>query len=280
MRFELIIIFLLCLIICGCNKTIHRLNIVCFVDYSGSLTRETLEHYVNIISSNVFMNLQENDRLVVLPIDEGSKKEPVKIVFEDLYNEKNKFKVKHSIAHLKEIKLKKIQDYKNEKVLKIHDELIRQKDLRERFTNYTDILSALEQTKSLIETKTEVPNSANLLEKVEKFLSTNDVITSENIICIFSDMILETEKYNFSNPTGVSDEEKEKIIKDLLENNKMPNLNGCKIFITGRTGKTNTQIDNIQNFWKNYFLKAGAQLINDDYDNGGQITNSIINTGV
>jgi hypothetical protein len=72
--FFILIVFL----VGGCDTGIHqRMNCVCLIDYSGSLSEETLHRYIEIISTDVVRRLGEKDRLTILPIDEGAKTEAV-----------------------------------------------------------------------------------------------------------------------------------------------------------------------------------------------------------
>ena len=52
---------------------------------------------------------------------------------------------------------------------------------------------------------------------------------------------------------------------------RIPDLRGCVVFVNGRTGTSNLQVENIRNFWAQYLKEAGAELSAYDYDSGPQI---------
>jgi hypothetical protein len=85
-------------------------------------------------------------------------------------------------------------------------------------------------------------------------------------------MIQESSDFDFSK---ISEEATrfEVILDNLTQNNRIPNLNLCTIFVDGRTGKTNAQVENIKNFWTAYFQKSGGNLISYDYDCRKEIEN-------
>jgi len=93
-----------------------------------------------------------------------------------------------------------------------------------------------------------------------------------NIIVIFADMIQESNQCSFARPEGCSAKEASRIIKDLRARNLIPDLRDCKVFVNGRTGKSNLQVENIRNFWIQYFKESQAELSAYEYDAGKQIT--------
>jgi hypothetical protein len=264
---------LLLTIIFSCSaQTQNRLNCICLIDYSGSLSEATLENYINIISFDIFQNLNEKDRLIVLPIDEGAKIKAVKIVYED-FSEHKFSNPTDGFTHAREHVLKRIHDYAISSAPRIHDEIEKQKELRKKFTYYTDILSALEQCKPLLETNTE----DNFWQSIDRFFSGKRRIISDNLIVLFSDMIQESSEVNFNNSTGCSVEESKKILAGLAKNNRIPNLTHCSVFVNGRTGQNNLQVDNIKNFWMNYFKATNADLIVYDFDCSEQLKSYLLN---
>lgn len=258
-KIVLITITILCFYGCDMN-TKNRLNCICLIDYSGSLTEESLKNYSEIITNTVFSNLNEADRLIVIPIDEGAKTQAIRIVYEDLSTMKFS-KSTDGFTNKQDSTFKRINDYVQSKRNLLFNEIISQKKLRAKFTDKTDIISALEQVQLLLER----PSEKNFWNKLLDFVSGKTKLLSENSIIIFSDMIHESNEFDFA----VYRENKslyEIALEKLVQNNKIPNLKDCLIFVDGRTGNTNKQVENIKNFWTDFFEKSGANLVSYDYD--------------
>jgi len=247
--------------------TQERLNCICLIDYSGSLTEQTLNRYIDIITENILENLREKDRLVVLPIDEGAKIEPVKLVFEDLSEKKFSYHT-DGYTHARDSLLYRLNKYVKSIQPEIKKKLKQEKINRQKYTYYTDIFSALEQVVALLEHN----EPDTFWDRLERFVTGKKKLISKNAIFIFSDMIQESKEISFANPTGCTPDEAQFIIDKLNNFNKIPNLEGCVIFVNGRTGISNEQVDNIQNFWIRYFKEAKAELKAYDYDVGHEIT--------
>jgi hypothetical protein len=89
-------------------------------------------------------------------------------------------------------------------------------------------------------------------------------------------MIQESSECNFAGPEGCSPELARITIDKLRAWNRIPDLHGCVVFVNGRTGKTNEQVESIKSFWTQYFKESGAELAAYDYDSGSQITSYLI----
>ena len=246
----------------------HRLDIVSLIDFSGSLSEDTVERYIVIITNNILGNLDEKDRLVVLPIDEGAKREPVRIVFEDMSRQKFSHAT-DGLAHACERRVQRLHQYAAEAGPRIQAEVKRQKVLRKKYTNLTDILSAIEQTASLFR---EDATRETLLDRSLRFLSGRKDIISAHMLVLFSDMIQESEDYNFARSWGPTKTETSRILAQLVERGRIPNLMGAKVFVNGRTGTSNRQIENIEHFWREYFRNTKADLLAYGFDSGNEIT--------
>ncbi len=261
------------LMLSGCDTGSHqRLNCICLIDYSGSLPEDTLRRYVEIISTEVEKRLGERDRLVVIPIDEGSKTEAVKLVYDDRGEQQFSFHT-DGYAHASDSVKLRLRKYAEDNGPKIAAELLRQKAIREKYTYYTDIFSALEQVAGLVERNTQ----DTFMDGVQRFVSGKKRIVSTNVIMIFSDMIQESSDCSFAGPEGCTPDEARNVLARLQASKRVPDLHGCTVFVNGRTGKDNTQVENNQAFWTKYFKSAGAELAAYDYDCGPQITTYLIN---
>lgn len=259
LKFIALTFFLFCSYGCETN-TKSRLNCVCLIDYSGSLTEETLKSYAEIITNTVFKNLNEVDRLIVIPIDEGAKTQAIKIAYEDL-STIDFSKATDGFTHKQDSIKKRINNYVETKLIGLYDEIINQKKLRKQFTGKTDIISAMEQVLTLLER----PIKDDFLTKILNFISGKTELVSENAIIIFSDMIQESTDFNFAQfPNDAT--RYDAVLENLIENKRIPDLKLCSIFVDGRTGKSNTQVENIKNFWATYFKNSGGILLSYDYD--------------
>lgn len=252
----------------GCNTGIHqRMNCICLIDYSGSLSEQTLQRYVEIISSDILKQLREKDRLVVLPIDEGAKTEAVKLVYKDFAEKQFSFNT-DGYAHARDSLLMRLRQYTDQTGKEIASQLLQEKTLRAKYTYFTDIFSALEQAAALLEHN----ELDTFWSGVERFITGKKKIVSTNVIILFSDMIQESSETSFAGPEGCTHEQADSVLGKLRTSNRIPNLQGCVVYVNGRTGKSNLQVDNSKNFWVQYFKEAGAGLAAYDYDAGSQIT--------
>ena len=256
----------------GCNTGVRRgLNVVGLIDFSGSLPPKALERYIQIICHHVMMNLDEVDRLVILPIDEGAKKEPTRLVFDDMSQHQFSFPT-DGFTHAQELRLKRVHDYVNNRAPEIEAEIKRQKEIRKQFTYQSDILSAIEQAAKLERRDAR----ENLAGAFGRFVSGKKAVAWRNVMVIFSDMIQESSEYSFASPEGPDSKTIPSIVKQLKGNGRLPDMSGWVIFVDGRTGSTNRQIVRIQDFWVQYFKAAGGELRAYDYDVGNEIGSFLV----
>ena len=257
-----------CLLLCpGCDTgTVQRLNCICLIDYSGSLSPETLSLYVRTISSDVLRRLGEKDRLVILPIDEGAKTEAVQLVSQDLA-EKQFLYHSDGYAHAKDSLRARLLRYADLMEPKISAQLLREKGLRQDFTYKTDIFAAIEQAAALAEQN----EQETFWEGTRRFVTGRKRVESTNLLLIFSDMVHETGEVSFAGPEGCTPGMADSTLLDLQASGQLPDLRGWTVFVNGRTGKSNVAVDNIKRFWVRYFELTHARLAAYDYDAGSQI---------
>lgn len=266
-RILLVIIAGLGFLVWGCDTgTVQRLNCICLIDYSGSLSEQTLHRYVEIISSDILRRLGEKDRLVVLPIDEGAKTKAVKLVYDDRAERRFTYYT-DGYAHAEDSLRLRLKQYADEKGPEIESELLRQKELRQKYTYLSDIFAALEQAAVLVERN----ESESFWQGLRRFIAGKKKLVSTNVIILFSDMIQESSECSFAGAKGCTPEQAREILDKLRAWNRVPDLHGCLVFVNGRTGSDNEQLENIQNFWAQYFKETGASLAAYDYDAGPQI---------
>lgn len=251
----------------GCDTgTVQRLNCICLIDYSGSLSQETLNLYVRTISSDVLRRLGEKDRLVVLPIDEAAKTEAVQLVSQDLAERKFLY---HSdgYAHAQDSLRARLLRFADLTEPNISTQLLREKELRQNFTYKTDILAAIEQAGALAERN----EQETFWDGAKRFVTGRKRIESTNVLLIFSDMIHETGDVSFAGDEGCTPGLADSTLLELQTSGRLPDLQGWTVFVNGRTGKTNAAVDNTRRFWIRYFDLAHARLGAYEYDAGSQI---------
>jgi hypothetical protein len=251
----------------GCDTgTYHRLNCVCLIDYSGSLSPETLHQYVRTISSDILGRMREKDRLVVLPIDEGAKTKAVKLVVDDFAEQKFSF-ASDGYTHARDSVMHRLRQYAEGEGPAIAVKLLREKELRQQFTYYTDIFAALEQASALIERN----EPETFWEGIGRFVTGKKKVAVTNVIILFSDMMQESSEASFAGPDGCTPEQAHELLQRLRAMNRIPDLRGCRVFVNGRTGTTNLMVDNIKGFWSEYFKEAGVDVGAYDYDASPEI---------
>ena len=125
----LIIVFSISSIV-GCSNPIEeRKNIICLIDYSGSISEETLNNYATIISKDVFENLGPHDKFCVMPIDEGAKTQPVYLAYYDFKSEKF-YKDSDGVTHKGDSLKKRLSIFLSKKSDSIFNEIKKQKGIR------------------------------------------------------------------------------------------------------------------------------------------------------
>lgn len=244
----------------GCNgiesfTEKDRRVVIVLIDYSASNSEEVLNTYINTITGTILSNLNQYDCLIVVPIDEGSKMQPVKLVNIDLADTTFK-KPTDGFAHANDSLNLRFKNYVKEAAPKIDKELREQKIKRKMYTYQTDILGALQQTTNLIEYN----SNQGTMKNIQDFVLGHIKLKSQNIIVILSDMIQDSNDFSFNSKRGVTYKETNSYLKELENQSRIPNLDSCLVFAIGATGKNSTQIDNISFFWKQYFSKSKADL--------------------
>lgn len=245
---------------CGTNTVRHKRNVICLIDYSGSMDDETVQGYMRVIGKKILANLGEHDRLVVLPIDAASKTHAAKICYLDM-DEKSFSRPGDGFAHARDSVTNRIQAFMRTISAEIVGEIGRQRTARKKFSNYSDIVGSIFQAGSFVEKDSDRPVQAS----ARSFLSA-DTYVCDNVIFIFSDMIHEEPDLTFATPRGCPPENVDAILSVLRRRAILPDLSGCKVFVYGRTGKTDLEVENIEHFWREYFKATHADLGAYDYE--------------
>ncbi len=257
------------LTISGCEDMQEkRKNIICFVDLSGSINPENKNAYVNAIKI-ILNNMNAYDRLIVYPIDKGSYTNPVKIVYEDFMNSDSFYGITFKnipdsikppftrkgdgITKKEEKRQERIQRYVNTIIPLVEHRLDSIYEARSKFSSYSNILWAVLNCRDEMEiVETEEAEAFSLEEKIIPY----------NYIIFLSDMIHESQEYNFNKSKGVMEDDRLSILQDLKENDRIPDLKGANVIVLGKgpgaNVKTEAAIDEIEDFWEIYFSESYA----------------------
>ncbi|MFN3422719.1 MAG: hypothetical protein ACK40X_13455 [Armatimonadota bacterium] len=92
---------------------------------------------------------------------------------------------------------------------------------------------------------------------------------SHKILVVFSDMIEQSDRYDFTGQR-LTEKRIQEIIDTLKKQNQLPNLQGVKVWVAGATaaikgGLSPQKIYEIENFWLRYFQACGADLTKERY---------------
>lgn len=249
-KIRYLIIFSLFAAFTSCNdEKLTRYNVICFIDYSGSLKDEVLNNYAKIISQDVYGNLKSRDKIVLLPIDEGAKTNAVKLFDDDLSTHKEFSKQNDGLSHKQDSIKTRVSAYLKTKLDSLKKIVIAQKLIRKKFTNETDIVSAIEQGALLIDKNTDASKYNTI-----------------NVFVFFSDMLHESSSFNLRTFNTADQSGYDKLLQKLKEEKHIPELKNVVVFVNGRTGANNQVVEKTQYFWEQYFINSNAELKAYDFD--------------
>ncbi len=258
------------LILAGCN-TEKRKNFIVLVDNSTSVPEDVMQRYITTIQETILPNMGEKDKLTVQFIDACSQNKAERIYSFNLaeMDFSNKMDgVNHaadsSRARLRHYLLQTVKD-------ELAQTIIAKRQERKSCGNYTDIVNALNEAKSLVQ------NAKSYTSKTDKLLNDaqgNDNYEYETCIVIFSDMVNENaaRTLDFTTFGRQNDEDVNRKVTELKDLNKIPDLHGVRILVYGATSTKEAgafagrQIENVKLFWEMFFQSAGADLKGYGYD--------------
>jgi len=268
-RYVLLCMILVISFLSGCEPVVQtRKNIICLVDLSGSIDSENKRAYVNAIKI-ILKNMSIYDRLIVYPIDKGAYTNPVKIVYEDFMNSDSFYGITFQnipdsikppftrkgdgITKKEEKRRMRVERYVEAITPLIERRLDSIYEARVKYSSHSNILWALLNCKDELENiETEEADAFSLEEK----------IVPRNYIIFLSDMIHESQEYDFNKKKGLIEEDREEILTDLNEKDRIPDLKGANVIILGKGPgakvTSESAIDEIEQFWISYFSKQNA----------------------
>lgn len=268
------------LILVGCS-TVKRKNFVVLVDNSTSVPEDVIQRYIKTIQETILPNMGEKDKLTVQFIDACSQNKAERIYSFDLaeMDFSNKMDGINHAADSSRARLKRylLQTVKDE----LAQTIIAKRQERKSCGNYTDIVNALNEAKSLVQ------KGKSYTSKTDKLLNDaqgNDNYEYETCIVIFSDMVNENaaRTFDFTTFGRLKDEDVNKKVTELKDLNKIPDLAGVKVLVYGATSTKEAgafagrQIENVRLFWDLFFQSAGADLKGYGYDTEMELKNYLV----
>lgn len=133
----------------------------------------------------------------------------------------------------------------------------------EKFTRLKDSLfhrsdSILKQFNKHI-MKTEIISALSVAARVFKTYQ-----QERKILVIMSDMVEESDKYNFRRE-NLTNKRIDQIIQYEKRENYLPELKKVKIYVSGAASRNTKRFLQIRNFWAKYFEACGANLASKNY---------------
>lgn len=274
----LIVISFLSLISCSSKRN----NYVLLIDNSKSISYELLEKYISLIQNIVLANMGCKDRITIQFIDECSVTKSERIFTVDFATMDFTNGADGKIHEDDSSKLRFIRILKDSIKPTLRNILLAKRKERQGCGNYTDILSAINTSKTLI--TSEKSYSSNL-DQVKNNAEGKDNYEYCNSLIILSDMVNEDVqgKYDFRKMGQMDDSDISKRISELQASKKIPDLKNVKVFVYGATSTkesgalANKQIENIKSFWQQYFIYANADIQAYGYDSESEIKQSMVN---
>jgi len=101
--------------------------------------------------------------------------------------------------------------------------------------------------------RTEILNSLNIADTI--FHEEE----RDKVLVIFSDMIQDSQEYNFAT-VDVTKDYIDQVIHYRQKNKLIPDLKNVKVYVAGASGKDSAKFRSVERFWTCYFEKSGADF--------------------
>ncbi len=234
------------LLISSCNssctkKVVHK-NIICYIDFSVNPNWDArINYYGDVINNSIIKNMSYNDRIVILPIDNGTTTNSQEILNNSL---------------------KKQFDYIPDGISPLDEDRVAEENLEKDKKAFCDAFNTnISSAKISRANLTKGTDITGALQDVSKYYQEGQ----ENIIVLLSDMMnwsgnLKMEEGSFT---------AELIDKKLAELSSIEGKNVKVIVHTGDiTNISSKHFSIVNEFWKKYFEKNNFVLY--DYSSGGK----------
>jgi len=232
---------LICFASCNTKQPPHK-NIICYVDFSVNPNRDKrVADYAELINNSIIKNMSFNDRIVILPIDNGTITNNIELLDKSL---------------------KKQFDYIPDGTSPLDEDRVAQENLSKDIKVMTDDFNA-SITKAII-------TRANLTKGTDILGALNGIGTyyqegQKNIVVFLSDMMNWSSNLKMEQGSFTAN----MVDKKLAE---LPTLDGQKATVLVHAGDitniSNDHYNTINSFWTKYFDKNNFLL--DDYSSTGK----------
>lgn len=263
---------------CGSTK---RNNFIVLVDNSLTVPETVFERYIQTIQQSIIAKMGSTDRLTVQFIDGCSQSMAERVYSIDLAamdfsNDADGINYKEDSAatRLKKFVTDSVVSEVRRIILAKRKE--RNGDVKNKCSQFTDIIGALNEAKSLIDKK---KNYSNTKDKILNDADGKDNYEYITSVIIFSDMVNENSErtFDFTQMGKLKSDGVEKKVQELKDIDKIPDMANINVVAYGATSTkdagpyANKQIENVKLFWELFFKSAGADLRGYGYDTDAEI---------
>lgn len=275
-----IILFAALTLFSSCGST-KRNNFIILIDNSLTVPENVFERYVQTIQQSIIAKMGSKDRLTVQFIDGCSQSMAERIYSIDLAAmdfstdaDGINYKEDSAAARLKRFVTDSVASEIRKIVLAKRKE--RNSDVKNKCSQFTDIVGALNEARSLIDKK---KNYNSTKDKVLNDADGKDSYEYVTSIIIFSDMVNENSErtFDFTQMGKIKLDGVEKKVQELKDMDKIPDLAKINVVAYGATSTkeagpfANKQVENVKLFWELFFKSAGADLKGYGYDTDAEI---------
>lgn len=263
---------------CGSTK---RNNFIVLVDNSLTVPETVFERYIQTIQQSIIAKMGSKDRLTVQFIDGCSQSMAERVYSIDLAAmdfssdaDGINYKEDSAAARLKKFVTDSVVSEVRRVILAKRKE--RNSDVKNKCSQFTDIIGALNEAKSLIDKK---KNYSNTKDKILNDADGKDSYEYVTSIIVFSDMVNENSErtFDFTQMGKLKSDGVEKKVQELKDIDKIPDMANINVVAYGATSTkeagpyANKQIENVKLFWELFFKSAGADLKGYGYDTDAEI---------
>jgi hypothetical protein len=274
------------MIFCSCSSN-KRNNFIVLVDNSRTVPEYTFERYIKTIQQAIIKKIGSKDRLTVQFIDGCSQSMAERIYSLDLAELDFK-KESDGLNYEDDSAAARLKRYLSDSVVnEIRNVILakrkeRNNELKNKCSQFTDIIGALNEAKSLVDKKKNFDNNKDKILNDADGDESYQYVTS---ILIFSDMVNENieRTFDFTQIGKLRLEQVEKKIEELKSLDKIPDLANINVIAYGATSTKNAgsyankQLENVKLFWELFFKSAGADLRGYGYDTEAEIESLMAN---
>lgn len=236
--------FVVTILVSSCGKEKVHKNIICYVDFSENPNRDKrVADYAEVINNSIIKNMSFNDRIVILPIDNGTITNNIELLDKSL---------------------KKQFDYIPDGTSPLDEDRVAQENLDKDIKAMTDEFNA-SITKALTD-RAKLTKGTDILGALDG-IGTYSQDGQKNIVVLLSDMMnwssnLKMEQGSFTASM---------VDKKLAE---LPTLEGQKAIVLVYTGDitniSNDHYNTVKGFWKKYFDKNNFSFDKNNYNSTGK----------